>query len=86
MAHVDALSRSPIIDDQDCSHLLDILIVGTDDWLATYQQSDDDIKRIAEILNDPKTKDVTEIFGRRLFHTLDGTQRGTLAIIKSKPR
>lgn len=77
MAHVDALSRSPIIDDQDCSHLLDILIVGTDDWLATYQQSDDDIKRIAEILNDPKTKDVTEIFKNyklvngRVYRVLD---------------
>lgn len=77
MAHVDALSRSPIVDEQDCVHLLDILTVGTDDWLATYQQSDDEIRRIADILNDPKTKEFTEIFKNykllngRVYRVLD---------------
>lgn len=77
MAHVDALSRCPVVDEQDTRNLLDVLAVGTDDWLTTYQQSDDDIKRIADILNDPKTKETTEIFKNyklvngRVYRVLD---------------
>lgn len=62
MAHADALSRSPIAGEQGSSHLLEILVVGTDDWLSTYQKSDDEIKRIADILQDPKTKETAETF------------------------
>lgn len=77
MAHVDALSRSPATNEQDSSHILDVLVVGTDDWLTTYQQSDDEIKRIADILKDPKTKETSEIFNQykmvndRVYRVLD---------------
>lgn len=79
MSHVDALSRSPIADEKDYSRLLDILTVGSDDWLTTYQQSDDEIKRITDILNDSKTKEVTEIFKNyklvngRVYRVLDNS-------------
>lgn len=77
MAHVDALSRSPVADEHDSCHLLDILTIGSDDWLTTYQQSDDEIKRITGILSDPQTKDVVEIFKNykllngRVYRVLD---------------
>ncbi|CAK1551548.1 unnamed protein product [Leptosia nina] len=67
--------NGPIL--KDPGHLLDVLVVGSDDWLTTYQQSDEEIKRIADLLNDPKTKETTETFKNyklvndRVYRVLD---------------
>lgn len=62
MAHVDALSRCPVGRPGDDQHVIDVLTVTTDDWLVTVQQADEEMKNIFNILNDPKTKDVVEIY------------------------
>lgn len=41
MAHVDALSRGPIDINDEPVHVLDILNISSDDWIATVQSSDD---------------------------------------------
>lgn len=63
MSHVDALSRmpvgteAPLLYDDIC-----VMNVGVEtDWLKTVQQSDVELQRIANILNDPNTKEVVEI-------------------------
>lgn len=76
MAHVDALSRGAIDGSSDVEHVLDVLsvdsknveqllnvlVIGSDDWLATVQQTDEDIKNIADTLSDSKCKDAVDIF------------------------
>lgn len=52
MAHVDTLSRGAVDGSPDTELVLHVLSVGTDDWLATVQQTDQDIKNIADILGD----------------------------------
>lgn len=77
MAHVDALSRGPVGGDQDVSHVLDVLTIGTENWLATVQQSDDDIKHIADVLSDPAAKEAADIYknyklvGGRVYRIID---------------
>lgn len=61
MSHADALSRNPVGEAKDDSHVLDVLTVGTDDWIATVQSNDDEIARIREILNDPKSNQVLDV-------------------------
>lgn len=48
--------------------MLDVLSVGTDDWLATIQQTDEDIKNITNILGDYKCKDAVGIFKSKLVN------------------
>ncbi|CAH2208856.1 jg14098, partial [Pararge aegeria aegeria] len=56
MGHVDALSRNPIADKE----VLDILNIDSN-WIVTVQQSDPELQRIVNILNDPETKNLAEL-------------------------
>lgn len=63
MSHVDALSRNPVNEYSEESHVLDILVVESDqDWITTVQSTDDDIIRIKNILSDPNTEHVTDVY------------------------
>lgn len=53
MAHVDALSRGPVLDD--------ILSVKLDDWVSTVQSADCEVKRIKYVLEDPETSKIAAI-------------------------
>lgn len=82
MSHVDALSRGPVSAYEDQVHTLDVLSVGTEDWITTVQSADDEIKRIKDILEDPETPKVAETFKEytikngRVFRVLgDGVTR-----------
>lgn len=61
MLHADALSRNPVGEAREESHVLDVLTVGTEDWITTVQNSDDEILRIKEILGDSASEKVKEI-------------------------
>lgn len=61
MLHADALSRNPVSEANDNVHVLDVLTVGTEDWIATVQSADEDIVRIKTVLSDPKSEDVGDI-------------------------
>ncbi|XP_063624953.1 uncharacterized protein LOC134796705 [Cydia splendana] len=61
MAHVDALSRSPINDNDEPPHVLDVLSVNLEDWITTVQSSDTEIKHIKDILQDPSTTKIVNI-------------------------
>ncbi|CAG9137643.1 unnamed protein product [Plutella xylostella] len=61
MAHVDALSRSPVTEPKDHLHTLDVLSVNREDWVVTVQSADAEIKRIKEILEDPETPKISGI-------------------------
>lgn len=61
MAHVDALSRGAIVDQQEPIHVLDILNVSVDDWISTVQSADEEVRRIKEIVQDPETSKIAAI-------------------------
>ncbi|KAL0812161.1 hypothetical protein ABMA28_009538 [Loxostege sticticalis] len=61
MAHVDALSRGAIVEDQEPVHVLDILNVKVDDWISTVQSADEEVRRIKEIIEDPETAKIAAI-------------------------
>ncbi|KAG6464992.1 hypothetical protein O3G_MSEX014865 [Manduca sexta] len=63
MAHVDALSRSPVSEptDGDIDRIIDVLHVDVRDWIATVQSNDSEIKRIRGILEDDKMKFVADV-------------------------
>lgn len=61
MYHADALSRNPVGNAREEQHVLDVLTVGTEDWISTVQESDDEIIRIKEILTDPNSEKVVDI-------------------------
>lgn len=61
MAHVDALSRSPIDKPEKEPHVLDILSLNVEDWVTTVQSSDPEIKIIKQVLEDPSTAKVASI-------------------------
>lgn len=67
MAHVDALSRNPIENSFDETHVLDVLTINTEDWLSTVQESDDEIKCIKEILSNPTSERVIDIHKNYMF-------------------
>lgn len=83
MSHVDALSRGPI--EGECAetvHTLDILSVSSKDWIATVQSSDEEVRRIKDILEDPETPKIADVYKEykikngRVFRILgDGTLR-----------
>lgn len=61
MAHVDALSRSPICGEEERPHTLDILTVNREDWVTTVQSGDTEIKLIKEVLADTSTAKIASI-------------------------
>lgn len=83
MSHVDALSRAPVVDTQDTdgTHIIDVLNVEIDDWIATVQSNDEEVKRIKEILSNKDTKYVVdvhknyEIKGNHVYRIVDGGLR-----------
>lgn len=62
MAHVDALSRNPIRQEQSETHVLDSLLVEDlgQDWISTVQCADEEVKRIKEALSDPNSEQVVD--------------------------
>lgn len=62
MAHVDALSRAPVDSALEDSYIVDILTVTAEDWIITVQSSDDEIKHIKNILSDPDTAKLVDIY------------------------
>lgn len=63
MSHVDALSRNPVDTQSSETHILDILSVESEqDWIATVQLADSDIARIKDILNDPDSVNVVDVY------------------------
>lgn len=61
MAHVDALSRSPVDPPIQEPSTLDILTISSDDWIATVQSCDQEIARIKSILSDTDTPPVADV-------------------------
>lgn len=61
MAHADALSRCPIPDNDCETRVLDVLNVGSQDWIATVQDNDDETKRIKNVLTDPQSQNAADI-------------------------
>lgn len=70
MAHVDALSRNPVNNDNppsrdDDDHVFRIDVtkndVEDDRWLQTVQQADTELQRIVDILKDPESNNVVEV-------------------------
>lgn len=62
MAHVDALSRNPVDENyQGNVDILDVLLVEDDAWLETVQSADQELLRMIEILQDPKSDEVLEV-------------------------
>ena len=63
MSHVDALSRAPVAEtpNVDRIHVIDILTVDAQDWIATVQSDDDEVKRIKEILSSKDTKFIVDV-------------------------
>lgn len=63
MAHADALSRNPVSDEEGVVKAIetrDIMIIDND-WLATVQSDDTEIKRIRDILSNSDYDDVVEV-------------------------
>lgn len=59
MAHVDALSRNPVVDSS--SNIKNICVIGETSWLVTVQGADDEIQRIIKILDDPQLESVVDV-------------------------
>ncbi|CAK1599605.1 unnamed protein product [Parnassius mnemosyne] len=57
MSHVDALSRSPVKYDEN---FVDVCTIDSN-WISTVQQSDSELQRIVNILEDPNTSNLLEI-------------------------
>ena len=75
--HVDALSRGPVDSTIDQTHILDILEVREDDWIATVQSNDAEIRHIKETLEDAETAKTASIYKEyvvkkgRVFRVID---------------
>lgn len=64
MAHVDALSRNPVGNAEiETPMFLDVMIIenSEEDWIATVQSGDEEIKKIKEILSTPDTEQILDI-------------------------
>lgn len=59
MAHVDALSRNPIVGAP--VEIFEVREVTEENWLVTVQSADSEIQRIIRILRDPNLNDVVDI-------------------------
>lgn len=53
LSHVDALGTNKKLGTDDI-HTLDVLSVNTEDWITTVQSSDEEVRRIKEVLEDPE--------------------------------
>ncbi|CAH2083323.1 unnamed protein product [Euphydryas editha] len=64
MSHVDALSRNPIETTlPEEKHILDVLVIGSEeDWITTVQTADVDIAKIKDILCNPETENVADVY------------------------
>ncbi|KAL0902831.1 hypothetical protein ABMA27_000613 [Loxostege sticticalis] len=62
MNHVDALSRNAIPKTNEPYPVFDVLGVDTEDWLVTIQGADEEVQRIRQILEDPDTPRITDIY------------------------
>lgn len=69
MAHVDALSRNTVGNDEGGAHILDVLPVKEQvqapihdhDWIATVQAADEEVRRIKQSLADPVVTEAIDI-------------------------
>lgn len=61
MSHVDALSRNAIEATNEPEPVLEVLTVESEDWLATMQNTDDEISKIKQVLEDPNTSNIIDI-------------------------
>ncbi|KAG6462773.1 hypothetical protein O3G_MSEX013458 [Manduca sexta] len=63
MSHVDALSRAPVAEFTKLNndHVIDVLTVNIQDWIATVQSDDDEINKIKAILLDTNTKTIVDV-------------------------
>lgn len=61
MSHVDALSRGPVSVPSEDTHILDIMSISTEDWISTVQSSDEEVRRIKDVLEDPETSKIAGI-------------------------
>lgn len=61
MSHVDALSRNPVDEAREETYILDVLTIGTDDWITTFQSNDPEIQSIRDILSDLKSVKVVDV-------------------------
>lgn len=61
MSHVDALSRYPVVDENPKDHVLEALTVSSEDWITTVQDSDEEIKKIKDVLSNPKSENIVDI-------------------------
>lgn len=61
MIHVDALSRHSIPDSSNDTRVLDILNIHSEDWIATAQEDDEDIRHIKEVLMNSDSNKVVDI-------------------------
>lgn len=83
MAHVDALSRGPVTETtpESESHVIDVLSLDIKDWIATVQNSDDEVKRLKEILQDGETKFIADVHknyqlrGNHVYRTVENGVR-----------
>lgn len=77
MSHVDALSRGPVETQSEKLHVLDILLVSSEDWIATVQSTDEEICRMKEILFDPELGNKVDVYTNfklkngRVFRVVD---------------
>lgn len=63
MSHVDALSRNPIDGGEPELTCFDVLTIenGEQDWIATVQSADEEVRKIKETLSDPDSEQVMDI-------------------------
>ncbi|XP_028177583.1 uncharacterized protein LOC114365243 [Ostrinia furnacalis] len=77
MCHVDALSRNAIPQSCEPEPVFDILAVETEDWLTTIQGADEEVQRVKQILEDPETPKINEVYqnyrikGGKVYRVVD---------------
>lgn len=65
MSHVDALSRNPVDgSESEPSTCFDVLTIETceQDWIATVQSADEEVRKIKETLSDPGSEQMMDIY------------------------
>lgn len=63
MSHVDSLSLAPVDEASDVNetYVIDVLKIDIQDWIATVQSNDDEIKWIREFLSGNDSKYVLDV-------------------------
>lgn len=96
MAHVDALSRNPI-SDEETSKILDqypsVMIISNDDWLHTLQLGDTELSRIRDVLTSGMDadrlkyiKDNFLIKDNKLYRYIDGDRNNIRWVVPKGAR